>query len=453
MYVTWGGTVNNITINSGGSLIVSAGGKITGLFRAESGASVSFYNSSILNFDITSISPGAAARAILPSNLSVYPLFTLTISGSQKNGIYKLAENAGDFNRANINPSQTISVVNASNQPRGTLEVGKTVKISGVDYTLSLNDGLLSVQVRDPEVASARGDRDGNGVSDVMFVWTGNNYAHGYWMNGSADWWSSNAASISSDWENLGSYDMSGDGKADAVMVGNVTLNGVKGAYIGYYQNGDDVNGWVNIGYLNNAENIAWENKVGNLTGNSSGVNSIVWYAPELYALGVWTDGTDTWRLLSGFFGGDQWTLIGCGDFDGDGKDSVVMAQNKGAKYYTVDLDSTTKELATSDSGWEVRAIGDFAGDGRDDIVAFHAETGLVAMWGDGDSANKWSQLGQLDAKDWFVVGCGDYDGDQKDDLLVRQYSTGMLGYYSAGSMSNWVELGRGVDMQWTVIA
>ena len=73
-------------------------------------------------------------------------------------------------------------------------------------------------------------------------------------------------------------------------------------------------------------------------------------------------------------------------------------------------------------------------------------------MWGDGDAAN-WSKLGQLDANDWFVVGCGDYDGDAQDDLLVRQYSTGMLGYYSSGDMENWVELGRGVDMQWTVLA
>ena len=74
-------------------------------------------------------------------------------------------------------------------------------------------------------------------------------------------------------------------------------------------------------------------------------------------------------------------------------------------------------------------------------------------MWGDGDATNKWSSLGQLNASDWFVVGAGDYNGDAKDDLLVRQYSTGMLGYYSSGDMANWTELGRGVDMAWTVIA
>ena len=64
-----------------------------------------------------------------------------------------------------------------------------------------------------------------------------------------------------------------------------------------------------------------------------------------------------------------------------------------------------------------------------------------------------WSSLGQLDAKDWFIVGAGDYNGDGKDDLLVRQYSTGMLGYYSGGDMNSWREMGRGVDMNWAVIA
>ena len=34
-----------------------------------------------------------------------------------------------------------------------------------------------------------------------------------------------------------------------------------------------------------------------------------------------------------------------------------------------------------------------------------------------------------------------------------RQYSSGMLGYYVSGDTSQWVEMGRGVDMNWTVIA
>ncbi len=238
------------------------------------------------------------------------------------------------------------------------------------------------------------------------------------------------------------------------MLVGNVEVGGVKGAYIGYYADANDLpdgSTWVNIGYLNNADDIDWKNKVGNLTGGSA--NSIVWYAPELYALGAWTDGTDSWVTLGNSFGGDDWTLVGCGDFDGDGKDSVVMSGLNGQYFYAVGIDESPVSLGSANwSGWEVRAIGDFLGDGKDDMVLFHKETGAMVMCADGN-IDSYVSIGQLDAGDWFVVGAGDYNGDKKDDLLVRQYTTGMLGYYSAGDTAQWVELGRGVDMNWTVIA
>ena len=332
--------------------------------------------------------------------------------------------------------------------------------VQAVDYVGNLSEVSVgeAFEVVNPDVPVppapaflAKSDVDGSGISDVMFQYTGGDFQLGFWMNGT-NAWRGNGLPHPAEWEVLGTYDMDTNGRADAVLVGNVVVNGVKGAYIGYYLDSDDSDAnWTNIGYLNNAADVAWKNKVGNLTGND-GANSIVWYAPKLYALGAWTDGTDRWVTLSNDFGGDAWTLIGCGDFDGDGKDSVVMAYNGGELYYAVNLDGSATELAKSDSGWEVRAIGDFSGDGRDDIVAFHAETGLVAKWADGLVSN-WSQLGQLDAKDWFVVGAGDYDGDAQDDLLVRQYSTGMLGYYSGGDMARWNTLGYGVDMSWTVIA
>ncbi|MBR6240387.1 MAG: hypothetical protein IKQ82_02905, partial [Lentisphaeria bacterium] len=293
--------------------------------------------------------------------------------------------------------------------------------------------------------------------SDVMFVWTGEhgegNYQHGYWMNGTSTWQSA-GSNHPAEWENLGCYDITGNGRADSVLVGNVVVNGVKGAYIGYYADAiDSDSNWTNIGYLTNAEGYAWKNAVGNLTGGTA--NSIVWYAPELYALGAWTDGTDSWGTLSNSFGGTDWTLVGCGDFDGDGKDSVVMSGLGGQYFYTADLDGTVASMGNANwSGWEVRAIGDFKGDGKDDLVLFHKESGSMVMIADGIAdEGKYTSLDQLDAKDWFVVGAGDYNGDQKDDLLVRQYSTGMLGYYTSGDTTQWQVLGYGVSMEWTVIA
>ena len=465
-----GGILN---VESGGSvqhINVSAGGVLTGVLREAS--ELTFYGGT-LDLDISAVAPGSeflvdeqSYSAInMHSGESIYYLCTLTVDDSQAHGTYQLIEWASDFD-------QTITVVNTSGAELGTLSLGSSVAIGNDLYTLSMTAGdySLLVTIEDnpnpptPTTTVAKGDRDGNGVSDVMFVWTKKwdeetqsyvtgNYAHGYWMNGTNDWWSANATWISPEWDNLGSYDMSGDGKADAVMFGNVTTEaGIKGAYIGYYQDGDDMNGWVTIGFLDNAENVAWQNKVGNLTGNASGANSIVWYAPERYALGAWTDGTETWVGISEDFGGPAWNLAGCGDFDGDGKDSVLMSYNA-SQYYIVDLDGTVTSMGSS--AWyncAVRAIGDFSGDGKEDIVLFDETTGSMYMLLDGNADN-YQVIGQLDPTDWFVAGCGDYNNDQHDDLLVRQYSTGMLGYYSDGVQANWNVMGYGVGMEWTVIA
>ena len=447
-----GGIAEGTTVSAGGSMYVFSGATVAGQTYIEDGAQILAYDGSILEFDpsrITSANPGPLVNDL--SRINGTPLYTLKVDGSLSDNTYKLAGGAAGFDK-------TISVVNTEGTSLGTLKVGQTANIGGKGYTLNLGgDNVLSVKV---EAAAPTGpvksDIDGNGISDVMFVWTGNNYAHGYWMNGTNTWQSANS-NHPAEWENLGCHDMTGNGKADSVLFGNVTSEaGVKGAYIGYYADANDLpdgSTWVNIGYLTNENNIQWKNTVGNLTGSEAGVNSIVWYAPELYALGVWKDGKEDWATLSGSFGGSDWTLVGCGDFDGDGKDSVVMSYNGGQLFYAVGINGSSTALGSTNwSGWEVRAIGDFAGDKKDDIVLFHNGTGAMVLCANGN-LDSYTSIGQLDASDWFVVGAGDYNGDAKDDLLVRQYSTGMLGYYSAGDTAQWVELGRGVDMNWTVIA
>ena len=289
------------------------------------------------------------------------------------------------------------------------------------------------------------GDIDGNGVSDVMFQYKVDHQI-GFWMNGS-NTWKGQGLPEPAEWEVVGAYDMNANGKADVVMLGNVTVNGVKGAYVGYRKDGD-MSTWENISFLNNPDNIQWNVKVGNMTGNA-GKNSIVWHAAELGAVGIWTDGSDKWVSISGGFD-KNWTMLGTGDFNGDGKDEILF-QN-GTNFYTTDINSNFSSLGGFGTGWEVRAIGDFSGDGKDDLVLFHKDTGSVVKLENGQTSS-YASLGQLDANDWFIVGAGDYNGDGKDDLLVRQYSSGMLGYYANGDFSKWNEMGRGVDMNWAVIA
>ena len=203
-----------------------------------------------------------------------------------------------------------------------------------------------------------------------------------------------------------------------------------------------DTDGWRTVGVLNNPDGIDWKYQAGNLTG--SGAASVVWHAQELGALGVWTDGTDNWTGIAGWFD-ENWTMLGCGDFDGDGKDSVLMSLN-GGLFYSVDLDGTLTSLGGLNwSGWEFGAVGDFAGDGKDDVVLFHRESGAVVLLADGNADN-YKSIGQLDASDWSVAGVRDFNGDGIDDLLVRQNSTGIAGAYAGGDMNRWSVVDTSAD-------
>ena len=192
--------------------------------------------------------------------------------------------------------------------------------------------------------------------------------------------------------------------------------------------------GWRTIGTLNNPDGIDWKYQAGNLTG--SGAASVVWHAQELGALGVWTDGTDKWTGIAGWFDAN-WTMLGCGDFDGDGKDSVLMSLS-GGQFYSVELDGTLTSLGGLNwSGWEFGAVGDFAGDGKDDIVLFNKGLNCVVLLADGN-ADAWTSLGTIDSSDWAIAGAGDFNSDGIDDLLVRQASTGLIGGYAGADMSQW---------------
>ena len=428
-------------VMSGGTLIFSSGAILTGTLNAagtitvKNGATVS---NGTLNFNLVDLKAGN--RVILNDmSLLAGANYSITVSGSQAEGSYKLAHGAGAFNG-------TITVKNESGNTLGSLSIGGTLNAGGNSYTLTRNNAALSLTVTASGPSkSPAGDIDGNGVSDVMFQYKVDHQI-GFWMNGS-NTWKGQGLPEPAEWEVVGAYDMNANGKADVVMLGNVTVNGVKGAYVGYRKDGD-MSTWENISFLNNPDNIQWTVKVGNMTGNA-GKNSIVWHAAELGAVGVWTDGTDNWVSISGGFD-KNWTMLGTGDFNGDGKDEILF--RNGTNFYTTDINSNFSSLGGFGDGWDVRAIGDFSGDGKDDLVLFHKDTGSVVKLENGQTSS-YASLGQLDANDWFIVGAGDYNGDGKDDLLVRQYSSGMLGYYANGDFSKWNEMGRGVDMNWAVIA
>ena len=126
------------TVNSGGRLDVFSGAKLTGTMTFGNGAVVSMQENAILDFDISEAASGSPARVSDLSLVQGTPVYTLTISASQPDGVYTLAGGAAGFD----NP---ITVYNASGNELGTVSAGGILLSGGKSYALNLSSGTLSL--------------------------------------------------------------------------------------------------------------------------------------------------------------------------------------------------------------------------------------------------------------------------------------------------------------------
>jgi len=153
MTIFSGGTAGN-TMVTGGLLNINSGsvakditvtdghlfnsGKMTGSINLTGGL-ISAYSNSVVDFDISALSP---ANAVLINNLSLVtgkPTYTLTVSNTQEEGTYNLAGGTAGFDK-------TITIVNTFGTELGTLSVaGGETDIGGRKFTLALIGSNLTV--------------------------------------------------------------------------------------------------------------------------------------------------------------------------------------------------------------------------------------------------------------------------------------------------------------------
>ena len=139
-----GGVASNTAVNSGGVMYVYDGGLVTGALTVADGAVVSAYKGSIIDFDISTVAPGNAARVNDLSLIQGAPDYTITVSANQKTGAYTLAGGTADFDK-------TITVNTDTGTTLGTLTVGGQLVSGDSTYRLTRNvDTLyLSVELTD----------------------------------------------------------------------------------------------------------------------------------------------------------------------------------------------------------------------------------------------------------------------------------------------------------------
>ena len=132
LYLNRGEAAGRTTVTNGGTFTVNYSISLTGQLIFENGTHNKIESGAGFNFDISELAPGASVRINNLTRLSgwVNAEFSLTVSKSQANGTYILAQGLNYFNR-------TITVWDPVGMDEYTLAVGETVKIGKKMYTLN----------------------------------------------------------------------------------------------------------------------------------------------------------------------------------------------------------------------------------------------------------------------------------------------------------------------------
>ena len=114
------------------------------------------------------------------------------------------------------------------------------------------------------------------------------------------------------------------------------------------------------------------------------------------------------------------------GDFNGDGKDDVLLRHASGSwSYYPMDGRRRSQGAGgaalVGDRSWLFAGIGDFNGDGNDDVLLRHVggRWRIFRMNGREVLADLALQGAAKDTR-WHFAAVGDFDGDGYADLLLR---------------------------------
>ena len=121
-------------------------------------------------------------------------------------------------------------------------------------------------------------------------------------------------------------------------------------------------------------------------------------------------------------------TVVGAGDFNGDGRTDVLVQLNDGTiREWLGQADgSLVGNIAhvnfNPGPGVTVVGTGDFNGDGKDDVLV-HLADGTIREWlgqSDGSFVGNIAHVNLNPGSGVSVVGTGDFNGDGNSDVLLR---------------------------------
>jgi hypothetical protein len=213
----------------------------------------------------------------------------------------------------------------------------------------------------------------------------------------------------------VGTGDFNGDGTTDLLFMNPST---------------GDVMDWLMTNGQQGRSAIALPNMSGSQATvgyfRGGGVSAIIWQNTSTGAITEWIMGHGNVKRTVAIASSPGWTVIGSGDFNGDGATDLLMQAPTGNVWDWIMTDGrhTSGNLLGSMTGWTYLGGGDFNGDGTADLLWRNNATNDVQEWLMSNGLiGSQVDLGVVAGSN--VVATGDYFATGTSDIVWQNTSSG----------------------------
>ena len=223
---------------------------------------------------------------------------------------------------------------------------------------------------------------------------------------------------------NAAGNDFNGDGRSDVLWQND---DRTVRDWLGQSPNGNFVGNIDHVNFLG----AAGSTMIGTGDFNGDGRVDTLWQSSDgrvTDLLGQSSGGFADNYAKVGILTGTDWHAVATGDFNNDGLDDVIWQNDNGTiREWLGQSDGTFAGNIdhvnfVARAGSHLIASGDFNGDGFDDLLWQTADGRVTDLLGQagGGFVDNYTRVNIFTGTDWHAIGAGDFNGDGRDDVLWR---------------------------------